>query len=125
MLKEVGTSGQIPVGKKYADQLFNLVFCPDGGLEMMSIKVVPFVNEATSFQYPAQAQYPAQWVQDTALFYLERTPEQFNLARDKREKEDNKRSTIADYRKIKRVGSMGWRLHRWRKKQVQPTHAAV
>ena len=71
MLKEVGTSGQIPVGKKYADQLFNLVFCPDGGLEMMSIKVVPFVNEATSFQYPAQAQYPAQWVQDTALFYPE------------------------------------------------------
>ena len=47
MLKEVGTSGQISLGKKYAGQLFDVVFYPDGRVELVPMKAVPTVREAT------------------------------------------------------------------------------
>ena len=45
MLKEVGTSGQISLGKKYAGQLFDVVFYPDGRVELVPMKAVPTVRE--------------------------------------------------------------------------------
>ena len=45
MLKEVGASGQISLGKKYAGQLFDVVFAPDGRVELVPMKVVPTVRE--------------------------------------------------------------------------------
>lgn len=44
MLKEVGASGQISLGKKYAGQLFDLVFYPDGRVELVPMKAVPVVQ---------------------------------------------------------------------------------
>ncbi len=41
MLKEVGTSGQISLGKKYAGQLFEVAVQPDGSIVMKPVKVVP------------------------------------------------------------------------------------
>ena len=41
MLKEVGTSGQISLGKKYAGQLFEVAVQPDGSIVMNPVKVVP------------------------------------------------------------------------------------
>ena len=41
MLKEVGTSGQISLGKKYAGQLFEVAAQPDGSIVMNPVKVVP------------------------------------------------------------------------------------
>ena len=41
MLKEVGASGQISLGKKYAGQLFDVVFAPDGRVELVPMKAVP------------------------------------------------------------------------------------
>ena len=38
MLKEVGASGQISLGKKYAGQLFDVVFYPDGRVELVLMK---------------------------------------------------------------------------------------
>ena len=49
MLKEVGTSGQISLGKKYAGQLFEVATQPDGCIVMKPVKVVPvtpMVSEA-------------------------------------------------------------------------------
>lgn len=40
MLKEVGTSGQISLGKKFAGQLYDAVFHPDGRVELLPVKVV-------------------------------------------------------------------------------------
>ena len=40
MLKEVGDSGQISLGKKYAGQLFDMVFYPDGRVELVPMKAV-------------------------------------------------------------------------------------
>ena len=44
MLKEVGASGQISLGKKYAGQLFDVVFAPDGRVELVPMKAVPTVG---------------------------------------------------------------------------------
>ena len=41
MLKEVGASGQISLGKRFAGQLFDVVFHPDGRVEMLPMRAVP------------------------------------------------------------------------------------
>ena len=41
MLKEVGTSGQISLGKKFAGHLFDVRAHPDGRFELVPMKVVP------------------------------------------------------------------------------------
>ena len=142
MLKEVGASGQISLGKKFAGQLFDVVFYPDGRVELVPMKAVPTVSEPAAFQYSAAKPQALHMVQDIAATYrvgdgwltperlaarkaaYERTPEEFNAAREKWE-EENKDAIKAYNRRIEREGSMGWRLHEWRKKQTQQTHAAV
>ena len=52
MLKEVGASGQISLGKKYAGQLFDLQTAGDGTLMLTPVKVVPMVQE-TQVEYNA------------------------------------------------------------------------
>ncbi len=44
MLKEVGTSGQISLGKKYAGRLFEVVTHADGRIELLPMKAVPDVT---------------------------------------------------------------------------------
>ena len=142
MLKEVGASGQISLGKKFAGQLFDVVFYPDGRVELVPMKAVPTVSEPAAFQYPVAKPQALDMVQDIAATYrvgdgwltperlaarkaaYERAPEEFNAAREKWE-EENKDAINAYNRRIEREGSMGWRLHEWRKKQTQQTHAAV
>jgi hypothetical protein len=46
MLKEVGASGQISLGKKFAGQLYDAVFHQDGRVELLPMKVVPAVPTA-------------------------------------------------------------------------------
>lgn len=52
MLKEVGASGQISLGKKYAGQLFDMVFAPDGRVELVPMKAVPTVQTELSTDAP-------------------------------------------------------------------------
>lgn len=40
MLKEVGNSGQISLGKKYAGQPFDVIAHPDGRFELIPVRVV-------------------------------------------------------------------------------------
>ena len=40
MLKEVGSSGQISIGKKFAGQLFEVLAHPDGRVELIPMKAV-------------------------------------------------------------------------------------
>ncbi len=120
MLKEVGASGQISLGKKYAGQLFDVVFAPDGRVELVPMKAVPTVGESASFQYPAAAPATQHTVQDVAATYkvgdgwltperlatrkaaYERTPEEISAAHDKWE-EENKDAIAA---MNERVGKM-------------------
>jgi hypothetical protein len=133
MLKEVGASGQISLGKKYAGQLFDVVFCPDGRVELVPMKVVPTV------QAPASAPLPSvdkrHSVQEEAAPYrvgdgwltpqrlaarkaaLERSPEETeHLAR--RWEAENQDVIDSMNRHYEAVGSMGWRIHELRKKQA-------
>lgn len=53
MLKEVGTSGQISLGKKYAGRLFDVVTHPDGRIELLPMKAVPDHNPTAPPADPA------------------------------------------------------------------------
>ena len=44
MLKEVGSSGQISLGKKYAKRLFEVVVHPNDHFELIPVKVVPHAS---------------------------------------------------------------------------------
>ena len=130
MLKEVGASGQISLGKKYAGQLFDVVFYPDGRVEMVPMKVVPTVQGSASDSPPSAS--PAHSVQQEAAAYrvgdgwltperlaarkaaYARTPEEIESARNQWEAE-NKDAIEAMNARMAKIGSMGKRIHEWRK----------
>ena len=71
MLKEVGASGQISLGKKYAGQLFDLTVRPDGSIVMQPVKVVPVTasvqEERAAYKADAAQGLTTQaWAQDHA-----------------------------------------------------------
>ncbi len=135
MLKEVGASGQISLGKKYAGQLFDVVFAPDGRVELVPMKAVPTVGESASFEHAKEAPSTQHMVQDVAANYrvgdgwltperlaarkaaYERKPEELNAAHDKWE-EENKDAIAAFNERARKIGSMGHRVHEWRKAKV-------
>ena len=47
MFKEVGTSGQISLEKKYAGQLFDVTVLPDGSIVMNPVRMVPAAAPST------------------------------------------------------------------------------
>lgn len=128
MLKEVGASGQISLGKKYAGQLFDVVFYPDGRVELVPMKAVPVVQDSTAASAPASVQEEAGayrvgdgWLTPERLAARkaaqERSPEEIERLAVQWEAEN--KDTIAAYnRRIEREGSMGWRIYEWRKKQA-------
>ena len=66
MLKEVGTSGQISLGKKYAGQLFDVQTADDGSIVMRPVKVVPVTVQETQAPYrvsSAAQQSTREWAQ--------------------------------------------------------------
>ncbi|MEI2625056.1 MAG: hypothetical protein WAT33_03655 [Giesbergeria sp.] len=68
MLKEVGASGQISLGKKYAGQLFDLQTLADGSITLQPVKVVPVtpsVQEEPA-RYGTQPAPTAQWAEQHA-----------------------------------------------------------
>jgi hypothetical protein len=131
MLKEVGASGQISLGKKYAGQLFDVVFYPDGRVELVPMKAVPVVYETEGTSVPARVQEEAGayrvgdgWLTPERLAArkaaLNRSPEEIERLAVQWEA-DNKDTIAAYNRRIEREGSMGWRIYEWRKKQAALT----
>jgi hypothetical protein len=132
MLKEVGASGQISLGKKFAGRLFDVVFYPDGRVEMVPVKVVPTVQSAGSRSPPAAAMSPLHTVQEEAVAYKvgdgwltperlaarkaahARTPEEMDADRNQWEAE-NKEAIAAMNARMAKIGSMARRVHEWRK----------
>ncbi len=119
MLKEVGASGQISLGKKYAGQLFDLQFHDDGRLEMRPMKAVPDVRTP-----PLPSQTPAQppargdgWLTPERLAARKaayaRSPEE--VARLSAQWElENKDAIEAMNARVAKIGSMARRIHEWR-----------
>ncbi|MGH8804881.1 MAG: hypothetical protein ACREXN_09060 [Polaromonas sp.] len=123
MLKEVGASGQISLGKKYAGQLFEVQFLEDGRVQLMPVKVVPAVQEEL-------AAYPTGdgWLTPERLARRKaaaaRTAEQVEAARTQWE-EENKEAIEAMNQRMAKIGSMGRRLHEWRKEKAAREQVAA
>jgi hypothetical protein len=58
MLKEVGASGQISLGKKYAGKLFDVILHPGDRFELIPVRVVATAHP----QAPQIVQAPDGWV---------------------------------------------------------------
>ena len=121
MLKEVGASGQISLGKKYAGCLFDMVFYPDGRVELVPMKAVPAVQDGPlDAVHEERAAYRVgdgwltpQRLAARAAAYA-RTAQEVEAARDLWESE-NKEAIEAFNVRAKKIGSMGFRVHEWRK----------
>ena len=140
MLKEVGASGQISLGKKYAGQLFDVVFYPDGRVELVPMKAVPAVlteaSTAPTAGHRVQEDAPPYRVGDGWLTperlalrkaALARSPEELEAFRSQWEAE-NKDAIAAMNLRMSNIGSMGLRAHEWRKAQSASesgSHGAV
>ena len=138
MLKEVGASGQISLGKKFAGQLFDVVFYPDGRVELVPMKAVPVVlgeprapnGPGTSFatqSHSVQEEAAAYRVGDGWLTperlaarkaAYARSPEELDAARAEWE-EQNKDALEAMNQRVAKIGSMARRIHEWKKAKGQ------
>jgi post-segregation antitoxin (ccd killing protein) len=135
MLKEVGASGQISLGKKYAGQLFEVAIQADGSILMQPVKVVPMVQSVAPVALTAleeRAPYtvtPAPTVFDDRAARMARrakgaarSPEQAAAAHAHWE-EENKDAIAAFNERAKKIGSMGRRIHEWR--QADALHSTT
>ena len=126
MLKEVGASGQISLGKKYAGQLFDLTVRDDGSIVMQPVKVVP-ITPSVQEQPAAYAVNPVKptgdgWLTPERLARraaaAARSPAEMEAARTQWE-EENKEAIEAFNTRMRKIGSMGRRIHEWRKAKAQ------
>ena len=60
MFKEVGASGQISLGKKYAGRMFDMSLAADGRITLVPVQVVPMVQETQASYATAANQAWAQ-----------------------------------------------------------------
>ena len=136
MLKEVGASGQISLGKKYAGQLFDVVFYTDGRVELVPMKAVPTVRSA-SVAEPSSGAHGHGVHEDAAAYRVGDgwlTPERLAARKAAQERGteapaalgplENSAVIDAYNRRIEREGSMGWRLYELRKKQASQNSPA-
>lgn len=135
MLKEVGASGQISLGKKYAGQLFDVVFYPDGRVELVPMKAVPVVYDPKAASVPSRVQEEAGtyrvgdgWLTPERLAARkaaqERSPEEAERLASQWAA-DNQGVIDSMNQHYEAVGSMGWRMYEWRKKQAALADAAT
>ena len=125
MLKEVGASGQISLGKKYAGQLFDLQTGEDGSLRLTPVKVVPMLTSvqenvapyAVATQQTKSGQGDG-WLTPERLARragaAARSPAEIEAVSSQWE-EENKDAVEAMNRRMEKIGSMGLRVHAWRK----------
>ena len=96
MLKEVGTSGQISLGKKFAGQLFDVQFLDTGAVHMLPVRVVPNIA-------PTQADRR-----------LARSSQRADRASREQWEQDNAQALAAFNQRMEDIGSPAQRLHAWR-----------
>ena len=128
MLKEVGASGQISLGKKYAGQLFEVQTAPDGTITLQPVKVVPapLTVQEEPARYAATSTSGDGWLTPERLARraaaAARSPAEMEAARNQWE-EENKEAIEAMNERMAKIGSMGRRIHEWRKAKAQQAAA--
>jgi hypothetical protein len=96
MLKEVGASGQISLGKRLAGKLFDVVFHPDGRVELLPMRAVAMVPElpavigaaSDGWTPPGGYEHVNQWALDNraALEFYAQSIEQHGTAAEQMER---------------------------------------
>ena len=118
MLKEVGASGQISLGKKYAGQLFEVQTAPDGTITLQPVKVVPapLTVQEEPARYAATSTSGDGWLTPERLARraaaAARSPAEMEAARNQWE-EENKETIEAMNQRMANIGSMARRIHEW------------
>ena len=118
MLKEVGASGQISLGKKYAGQLFEVQTAPDGTITLQPVKVVPapLTVQEEPARYAATSTSGDGWLTPERLARraaaAARSPAEMEAARTQWE-EENKEAIEAMNQRMANIGSTGRRIHEW------------
>ena len=115
MLKEVGASGQISLGKKYAGQLFDMVVYSDGRVELVPMKAVPTVQSAQ--ERVGEYRVGDGWLTPERLA-ARKTAQERSTEEQSLSPLEKKDAIDAYNRRIEREGSMGWRVYELRKKQA-------
>lgn len=103
MLKEVGSSGQISLGKKFAGQLFDVQYLETGAVHMLPVRVIPDVT-------PLHVQKR-----------FARLPQSLHTGTREQWEQDNAQAIEAFNLRIEQIGSPAQRLHAWRESK----HGAV
>ena len=126
MLKEVGASGQISLGKKYAGQLFDMQIAADGAVTLTPVKVVPLTHAAQE-ELAVYKVNPAAVGNADGYYTPERmalraaaaarSPTETQALHDKWE-EDNKDAIEAMNKRVSKIGSMARRIHEWRQEKA-------
>jgi hypothetical protein len=84
MLKEVGTSGQISLGKKYAGQLFDVQTAADGTITLQPVKVVPLAAQEEPAVYAVPPERPMRPTHDWSAQHAAEI-DQYNAWAEQRE----------------------------------------
>lgn len=71
MLKEVGASGQISLGKRFAGQLFEMVVHPDQRVELIPMRLVPGAHAERAAAAPDVSWLPPGGYGSTNAWALE------------------------------------------------------
>ena len=111
MLKEVGASGQISLGKKYAGRLFEMQVAEDGCVTLSPVQVVPLVQEEL-----------ARYGDDVATAGRRLRPSGPRTERDlaaahAQWEADNRDAIEAMDQRLATIGSMAQRVQAWRQRQ--------
>jgi len=137
MLKEVGASGQISLGKKYAGQLFDLQTAADGSITMRPVKVValtltPTPTPTSTSTPTAQEERPPYTTTGVHMSASQarraaaaaRSPAEVESARNQWE-EENKEAIEAMNKRMAKIGSMSRRIHEWRAENALQDQAGL
>jgi hypothetical protein len=110
LLKEVGASGQISLGKSFAGKLFNMQKLDSGELRLLPMRAVEDLN-APDAEPPSPSKAPPF-----------RRPAQLQALLSERDRweQSNAEAIEAFNSRVAEIGSPAKRLHAWRKAQSQP-----
>ena len=111
MLKEVGASGQISLGKKYAGRLFEMQVAEDGCVTLSPVRVVPLVQEELAL-YGVNVAAAGRRLRPSGP-----RPERDPVAAHAQWEADNRDAIEAMDQRLATIGSMAQRVQAWRKRQ--------
>ncbi len=107
MLKEVGASGQISLGKRFAGQLFDVQFLETGAVQMMPVRVVP-----VSLEMPNTAGKSKS------------TKHTIHASAQEKWQTGNAPAIEAFNQRVELLGSPAQRLHAWREEEANHASAS-